>query len=158
MKIITVPRISKDEYLYKDLKLDLTIKNTQQDSFANANFTEGSDIEAYNDENAIRNSLMNLFSCVKGEIQLMPEFGLPLYNYIGEPITMSTAQSLGEDLKDAIEKWEPRVSVENVFISPDVNNFLYNVLVILRLPKFNKELKFSGYFSTEENLKFNLSR
>lgn len=79
--------------------------------------------------NAIYNSLTNIFETFQGRRRMIPEFALPLYGILFEPVDEITSQRLGEMLLDAIEKWETRIRVDNVEINarPDRNEYRINL-------------------------------
>ena len=79
--------------------------------------------------NAIFNSLTNIFETFQGRRRMIPEFALPLYGILFEPVDEITSQRLGEMLLDAVEKWEPRIKVDNVEINarPDQNEYRINL-------------------------------
>lgn len=79
--------------------------------------------------NAIYNSLTNIFETFQGRRRMIPEFALPLYGILFEPVDEITSQRLGEMLLDAVEKWETRIRVDNVEINarPDQNEYRINL-------------------------------
>lgn len=78
---------------------------------------------------AIYNSLTNIFETFQGRRRMLPEFALPLYGILFEPVDEITSQRLGEMLLDAIEKWETRIRVDNIEINarPDQNEYRINL-------------------------------
>lgn len=58
---------------------------------------------------AIKQSLLNLFSTSKGERLNLPEYGLDLPDYIFDNITETTMWLIMVKISEAITYWEPRV-------------------------------------------------
>ena len=75
---------------------------------------------------AIVNSLTNIFQTIQGGRRMLPEFALPIYNLLFEPIDF-TAGRLGEMIWDAITRWETRIVVEGLDIVADPDNGLYEI-------------------------------
>lgn len=91
------------------------------------------DIYAQEDVDAIHNSLTNIFSTFQGSRRMVPEFALPIYGLLFEPIDAETAQILGEMIFRAIEKWETRIFIENIHVQSDPDNNLYRVLLTYKI-------------------------
>ncbi len=85
------------------------------------------DILDMTNENAIANSLTNIFSTLQGSRRMLPEFAMPIYSLLFEPIDEFTASRLGELIWDAIERWETRIVVEGLDIVADSDNNLYEI-------------------------------
>jgi len=106
-----IDKVSPD-YTYLDLHLDI------EDA---VNLTAGGrvspksrDIRVDYDEAAIKNSIVNIFNTIPGERFLVPEFGANLRGYLFKSVTETTANEIGRTILNAIERWEPRVVVEQV--------------------------------------------
>lgn len=63
---------------------------------------------------AINNSLYNLFNCpvgARGPL-FQPEFGTILHRMLHEPLDYSTANKIRVYLYQAIQRWEPRITLD----------------------------------------------
>ncbi len=58
---------------------------------------------------------------IPGEDPFRPTFGVDLLDLIDKPISVAAPAIVGE-LTVAIEKWEPRVKVVSISVSPVLNN------------------------------------
>jgi len=122
-------------YLYKDLALDI-----KQTEIVSPGFTipvPGTDVAAAYDLAAIKNSLQNLFSTKPGERFLYPEYGLSLEEFLFSPITELNANILGSKIYNSINKWENRISVQNVDVFTDADNNRYFINIIINAPTLN---------------------
>lgn len=138
-------------YLYKDLFLDL-----ETSVYYNKQLNKSSilkDVQATFDENAIRNSITNIFLTAPGEKILSPEFGLDLRQYLFEPITEFNAFAIEDDIKNRLPEMEPRVQVDRVKVIPLSDNNEYNILMQINIPSLNvyglslrSTLNNNGYF------------
>jgi phage baseplate assembly protein W len=128
-------QFKQKNHAFKDLHLDFG-KTTQYNSTLKQR-VEGNDIAVDYDENAIRNSLRNLFNTRPGQRFLFPLYGLDLYQYLFEAVSKENGQIIGERIVTSIENFEPRVRVQkcNVVAMPDDNQ--YDVTIIIQIPLFN---------------------
>jgi phage baseplate assembly protein W len=136
IKFQSLENVSKNfpnrEYTYKDLSLDISqiqiITPGYQDPLP------GPDIKTNYDLGAINNSLVNIVTTIPGQRFLFPEFGLNLYQYLFEPISVTLANDIGNSIYNAIKKFEPRVTPVTVNIITDTDNNQYEVTVFISVP------------------------
>ncbi len=121
-------------FTYSDLHLDFEEQVIPPKGLGSP--TTGKDIKLDYDVAAIVNSLRNLFTTNPGERFLIPEFGLNMLQYIFSPVSKEYGEIIGQDIVNQINKWEPRVQVQNVDIValPDVNE--YDISIAIFLPTF----------------------
>lgn len=79
---------------------------------------------------AVRDSVLNILSTMKGERMFFPEFGSGLNSMLFSPITQNLANVGSKQLKRDIETWEKRVIVDKVNFKVDASNNLVGVQVI----------------------------
>ena len=152
---------SFEDYTYVDIHLDL-----QDDVLPNIMYLEG-DNQTYNkrdirispDEEAIKNSLVNLFNTRPGQRILIPDYGTNLLGYVFEGITVINAKALGLELEQAIKRWEPRVRVLHINVLADPDNNEFHVSVEVAIPTLSrKNISFTGILSQEGFTETNTSR
>jgi len=158
-----VDKISPN-FTYVDIHLDL--KENVVLTEAGNESPRGKDIEVDFDEAAIRNSIVNIFNTTPGERFLIPEFGANLRKYLFKPVTESVANQIGRTVLNAVEKWEPRVTVEHVRVegrpfgavtSKDTGRFTgaatkvdpisedeYVITVIIGIPALKRKVSLEG--------------
>lgn len=108
----------------------------------NMNFGQNSYPELLYDEDAIRNSLLNILTTPIGSRAFVPEYGSRLYKFLQEPIDPVTSVQIEELLIQAIIKWEPRVQVirSKTKVTPSSNGFdillTYYILPSKRVSNF----------------------
>ena len=143
----------KRDHTYIDLELDLKINYSRNSSLNNIN--EQKDIRADYDINAIKNSIFNIFTTIPGQKILNPIFGLNLYFYLFNGISYNNGKMLGETILKGLTRYEPRVTVDNINITTDIENQQYTVDMILSVPTLNiEELEVKGTLS-ESGFYFN---
>lgn len=120
---------------YKDLFLDLAEQSNSGNSLFNKKTSL--DLKAAVDEAAIVNSIRNIFTTTPGEKILDPTFGLNLSQWLFQPIDDFTAREIGETILTGIEKYEPRVKVNNINVDvlPEKNQ--YTIKLVLTVPSLN---------------------
>lgn len=120
--------------LYTDLSLDMKVSKSIGSGL---NVVDSGDILVSNDDEAIKNSLFNIFTTKKGQKILNPEFGSSLDQYLFDDVNNFVGQSLGQNIFDTISRYEPRINIiyVNVYPLPDLNQ--YNVKIYYR--KINGE-------------------
>lgn len=121
---------------YTDLHLDLGFSKSigLGNSPANSN-----DILVDNDEEAIKNSIRNIFSIRKGDKLLNPEFGSSLEQYLFEPVSEVYARAIADDILNTLESYEPRIEITKVTIVPKQDQNQYDAYIRYRFLEINKE-------------------
>lgn len=121
-------------FKYKDIELPIF----KQDS--------DFDIDAITDEVAVLNSFRNIFQWTQGERILNQEFGNPILPFIYQGITDDTAGKISSAIRSAVQRWEPRVSIDSINIIPNEDQNEYRITIKYSIPSLNKN-----------NLNFNLN-
>jgi len=76
-------------------------------------------IAMVNREREIEESIRLILGTSPGERPMRPEFGCRINDYIFAPADAETASRIGSDVRLALERWEPRIELERVTVSPD---------------------------------------
>lgn len=122
-------------FLYKDVSLDFEngyTYNNQLNTKAKLN-----DIVALFDLDAVKNSIKTCFLTSPGQKILSPEYGIDLRQYLFEPITSDTAFFIRDDIFNNLPRFEPRVTVTGVIVTPDPDNNQYNIILQIDVPSLN---------------------
>lgn len=134
----------EDTYLYRDIQLDISNNNIQP-SVGLFRETTTTDIAISTDEAAIKNSLINIFSTMPGQKLLNPDFGLNLSQFLFQPVSQTMAFMIGNRILEGLQRYEPRVVVDNVNVFPDEEQSSYEIDLTLKIPKLsNSSMSFSG--------------
>jgi uncharacterized protein len=67
----------------------------------------------------IDSSLRVVLMTAPGERVMRPNFGCRIWELMFEPINANTLGLMGEAVREAVARWEPRVVLENVRVEPD---------------------------------------
>lgn len=106
--------------MWKDIDIYLT---KQQDG----------DIRAMTEYDAIRNSLINIFSTMRGSRRMIPDAFIYIHGILFEPMDEETSRRLGEGLVDAIRQWDDRIFIEHFNIEMDYDNSQYRTTLYYKI-------------------------
>jgi phage baseplate assembly protein W len=67
---------------------------------------------------AIRQSIYVIIHTVPGERVMRPEFGCEIHSLIFAPANHQTAAVAERYVREALERWEPRITLEQVEVTP----------------------------------------
>jgi phage baseplate assembly protein W len=70
-------------------------------------------------EDSIRESISIILSTAKGERVMRPDFGCDINELIFAPNNTSTTTLITFYIKEALMKWEPRIEVLNIRVTPE---------------------------------------
>jgi phage baseplate assembly protein W len=113
-------------YKFKDIRIPLRIQRNSYDFVENL------------DEKAIIDGINNIFSWRRGERILNPEFGINFLEYLYEPINNITAQTIVNDIKLALQLYEPRIVVNKVHVVSNEDKNEYNITIAYSIPAISK--------------------
>ena len=111
---------------------------------ANAPFisTGGKILQRQEDERLIKNDLLQLLLTAPGERVMRPDFGTGIRPYLFEPIDDSGLNILRSNIREAVAKFEPRVTLSEVVIDRDDGNSLIKI-------KLNGKFNFDQFTKAE---------
>ncbi|MCX4695762.1 GPW/gp25 family protein [Streptomyces sp. NBC_01408] len=69
-------------------------------------------------EALIRQSIETILDTEPGERVMRPSFGCGLRRYLMTPNTAATRTALSEEISEALTRWEPRIRVTEVAVTP----------------------------------------
>jgi phage baseplate assembly protein W len=146
IKLKTLERVAdnytKQRYVYKDLNFDLSFEKVFPIGYTTA--VNNNDLKTNFDFEAVRNSLQNLFNTLPGQRFLFPEYGLDFNQFLFLPITENNGRAIGERLLNTIEKFEPRIIIQNVEVVADPDNNLYLFKIVVLIPVLNRNTALTG--------------
>ena len=109
-------------YTFKDVAVDMTIDIANRD------------IEDNIDLRAIEGGITNIFLFAKGERIIQPEFGSSIYQHLYEPINEFTAEKIVRSIREDFERWEPRVNIVKIDVTPYEDQNTVYVQVFYTVP------------------------
>ena len=63
----------------------------------------------------------------KGERPFQPELGCDVQNMLFEPLDYASAGTIKQEIRETVDRYEPRVTVTKIECTPDFDNNGYNV-------------------------------
>lgn len=140
---------SPKDSIYTDLHLDLKI----QRKLGVGDFVVNSDdILTDTDTDAIRNSLYNLFTTRPGQKLLTPNFGSNLEQFLFESVNEINARIIGDTMFTSIRKFEPRVQVLKIQVTPEPDQNQYSVVFVYKLLNKGQNQTFSIQIQSNNNI------
>lgn len=142
--------LADNEYLYKDLYLDLQTEYSNQPGLLAP--TDFNDARAIYDTESVMQSLYNIFNTVPGQKFLNPTFGLDLRGFLFNRATVRMGYVLGLELTRKIPQLEPRINVSSVDVTVIPDDLTYNIDIYFTIPSlqrvpsktFNISVKFNA--------------
>lgn len=94
------------------------------------------DIVEMNDEDAVKNSLDNIFKTLRGSRRMLPNFAINIYNYLFEPLDEITALEIGSEIFNSIAMWDSRIEILDLLIKPDYDQNAYTISMKYKIKNF----------------------
>jgi Bacteriophage baseplate protein W len=94
-----------------------------------------------------------ILSTVPGERVMRPEFGCSMWEQLFAPLTASTLGLIEQAVREALERWEPRIELESVEAAGEQSTGTVHITVAYRVRSTNdvRNLVFPFYtIPTEE--------
>lgn len=99
------------------------------------------DLVILKDENAIKRSLLNLFSFRKGEKFFAADFGSGIPELLFENFDYATAGLMKEEVRRLINSYEPRVNIVDVVVDLDESNYNYEIQINYTIPDTSPQIR-----------------
>ena len=85
------------------------------------------DLVTVKDKAAIVQAITALLLTRKGERPFQPQLGCGIQNVLFEPLDYGSAGIIRSEIKDVLNRYEPRISVDSIRCTPDELNNGYEV-------------------------------
>jgi len=85
------------------------------------------DLVQVKDKAAIVQAIQGILLTRKGERPFQPELGCDVQNMLFEPLDYASAGAIKQEIRETIDRYEPRVTVGKIKCNPDFDNNGYNV-------------------------------
>lgn len=80
-------------------------------------------------EESVRQSILIILGTAKGERVMRPDFGCGIYDLVFEMKTASTAGKISQAVQEALLKFEPRIDVVEVEVTPQSDQYGEQLLI-----------------------------
>ena len=85
------------------------------------------DLVTVKDKAAIVQAITALLLTRKGERPFQPQLGCGIQNVLFEPLDYGSAGIIRSEIRDVLNRYEPRISVDDIRCTPDMLNNGYEV-------------------------------
>ncbi|MFC4808118.1 GPW/gp25 family protein [Paenibacillus sp. GCM10023250] len=105
-------------------------------------------------EQDIEQAICIILFTVKGERVMRPDFGCGIHDYVFASLNTATIGLMESSVRDALARWEPRISVTNVTVSRDpaeisLGKLLIDLQYVVRATNQPGNLVFPFYLSED---------
>jgi phage baseplate assembly protein W len=100
------------------------------------------------DQREIEESIHLILATSPGERPMRPEFGCSVHDYVFAPADAATAGDIAYAVRVALDRWEPRITLENVIVNfdgADAGMLLIDVQYTIRGTNDPRNLVFPFY-------------
>ena len=104
------------------------------------------DLVVVKDKAAIIQSVTALLLTNKGERPFKPDLGCDIRRSLFEPLDYATAGLIRSQVVEVLGKYEPRIAVENVRVTPDEESNGYEVELYFRIVGRDDEVVATEFF------------
>ena len=104
-------------------------------------------------EREVEKAMRLVLGTVPGERPMRPGFGCRLHEHVFAPVNAGTAGQIADEVRDALERWEPRIDVEDVTVSfddADAGRLFVDILYCMHGRNETRNLVFPFYTIPEE--------
>jgi uncharacterized protein len=101
-------------------------------------------------EDDVEEAIMLILSTSPGERRIRPEFGCDLHAYVFEEMTASTFGHIDRAIRVALDRWEPRIEVEDIAFIPDGGTLFVDIAYRLRTSNSVRNLIYPFYVVPSE--------
>jgi len=87
------------------------------------------------DDRLIKNDILQLLLTVPGDRVMRPDYGVNIRSFVFEQMVQRDINKLIREIYDALDKYEPRVDVQDVKIKRDDDNNRLSIRIIVNMKK-----------------------
>jgi phage baseplate assembly protein W len=97
------------------------------------------DLALVSGEQDVDQAIAIILSTAPGERPMRPEFGCGVHDYVFDTIDAATVGRMTVEIRDALDRWEPRIEVEDVdFDLTEVDAGTLNINITYRIRSTNQ--------------------
>lgn len=106
-------------------------------------------IALVSEEDALSRSIFLILSTVKGQRRMRPNFGCGIHQFVFAPNNSTTLDLIQHEVSEALNWWEPRITVLDVNARPDPDDdarLLIEVTYLIKATNDRRNLVYPFYF------------
>lgn len=116
--------MANGEVFFSDLPLDITISST-------------GDIAPVVNKESIKQSLRMLINTARTTRVFLPDYGARIRGFLFEPFDLSTANRLGQEIRETIQNYEKRITLIDINVIMGTDEKSYDVNVSYQITNTN---------------------
>ncbi|MGA8015619.1 MAG: GPW/gp25 family protein [Candidatus Dormiibacterota bacterium] len=90
-------------------------------------------------ERELEESMRIILGTAPGERPMRPAFGCGIHNYVFAGSDAATANAIAIEVRAALARWEPRVDIDDVVVTPDPEDRALLSVEVLYRPKSSND-------------------
>jgi len=118
--------MANGDIFYRDLPLNPTIASN-------------GDLSTVNNKESIKQSVRMLLNTARGTRIFSPTYGARIRGFLFEPFDENTASRIGEEIRETIENFEPRIVLIDINVIMNIQTTSYDVEVVYQLANTNEQ-------------------
>lgn len=87
------------------------------------------DVVVSKDASAIKQAIVNVLLTNKGERLMNPRYGSDIRRFLFEPLDYGTGFQIKSNIRDTLERFEPRISVIDIKCTPNFDDNGFDVVL-----------------------------
>jgi len=150
----------RNGWRWSDIKMDMEIGDIIT-NFPTDQPINQADAQWLLDEEAVKQSVKNIFNTTPGEKLLNPLLGLDLKQFLFSPITERTANNIGRMIVEGLVEQEPRIAVKKIKVEGVISHEAYYISFVVVFPNLESRsvnidgtLNSDGFSLTSENREY----
>jgi phage baseplate assembly protein W len=97
------------------------------------------DVETVTGETDIREAIRMILGTAKGERVMRPAFGCGIHDHVFASVTPPTLRTIERDVREALQRWEPRIEVDSVAAERADDPGRVDVTITYRVPALDRD-------------------
>lgn len=97
------------------------------------------------DNDSIAQSIKTIITTHKGERLMNPSFGSDVKLFLFDPVDEFIADSIETSVREALDKWEPRIIIRDILVKAYPDKNYYSLSVYYTLKNSGEKRDFTGF-------------
>ena len=140
--------------VFETLKRKIIYSDVNKGFFTN---TKGN-LNIVENEDSVNTSIENILLTPIGSRLMVPTFAANLEGYLFEPISNITSAKIRGEVLRAITKWDPRIIIDNINVTPIYDENTYNIYFTYHVLDLEGEFSFNKILRPSETSPFEYNK
>ena len=145
---IQLNKAETEKDYWGDLRLDLKFNEIKERPLNAKQSTK--DLQRTVNEQSVIVALKNIFNTHECSRLLNPQMKFELGTYLFQPLSHTKAWFLGYDIYQILSKYDPRIRIQSVQITPNFEKNCYIISLVVLVPSItDQQIKISSVLSSQ---------